>query len=68
MVAILKEKNNRYYCSNCMMSQRQLRHSCCFCGCMFSNFQNVLYKALKDKDDYQRKAFDFDYYDDDRPR
>lgn len=44
MVAELKEKNNNYYCSNCMMQQPIIKPNCVFCGNYFTNYESVLIK------------------------
>ena len=61
MIASLKERNNQWYCSKCMMRQSKLRNTCSFCGSTFSNLENVLYKIMKEREDEKTML---DYYDD----
>ena len=60
MITSLKEKNNNYYCANCMMRQNKLRHTCSFCGAEFSNYFTMLYKVTKTLEDEKVK---YDFYD-----
>ena len=48
MVAYLMNKNNQWYCSNCMMRQDTIRYTCSFCGQQFVNFEEVCYNNWKD--------------------
>lgn len=61
MTALLKEKNNKFYCNKCMMQQSKLRHTCSFCGAEFSNYFSMLYKVTKMIED---EKVMYDYYDD----
>lgn len=51
MVAYLKNKNNQWYCSNCMMRQDIIYSACSFCGQQFVNFEEVCYNNWKDIED-----------------
>lgn len=42
MIAKLKEKDGKYYCSYCLMQQYKLRASCAFCTSIFSNYISIL--------------------------
>ena len=61
MTALLKERNNNFYCSKCMMRQNKLRHTCSFCGAEFSNYFTMLYKITKVLEDEKTM---YDFYDD----
>ena len=44
---------NEYYCSECMMRQKEIKPICYFCGALFSNYEAViiqLYRDLLEKD------------------
>lgn len=38
MIARLINKNNNWYCSNCLIQQSSLQENCSFCGNWFSNY------------------------------
>lgn len=43
MIAKLKKKSNgSYYCSECMMISNLKEPYCCFCGLLFSNWEQVM--------------------------
>ena len=46
MTSKLVEKNDNYYCSNCMMRQPRVRVNCWWCGDLFSNYEEVLIKEI----------------------
>lgn len=46
MVATLKLKSDEYYCSNCMMRQQGIPLYCYFCGCEFSNWEEITYQEI----------------------
>jgi len=50
MVALLKEKNGKLYCSNCRMTQPRLLEICFFCGRSFSNYEDILLKLYKEEE------------------
>ena len=54
MIAELRmNSRNEYYCSECMMRQKEIKPICYFCGALFSNYEAViiqLYRDLLEKD------------------
>ena len=46
MVANLILKSDGYHCSNCMMRQSKYPARCYFCGCEFTNWEEVAYKEV----------------------
>lgn len=44
MIATLKKRDGRYYCSNCRMVT-PLRLQCHFCGAEFTNYTTTLLEA-----------------------
>ena len=46
MIARLVEKNDNFYCSYCMMQQKDIESVCWFCGYPFSNWEEVLQKQF----------------------
>ena len=48
MVSKLIEKNNTYFCSNCLMRQPRVQENCFWCGNMFSNYEDMLIKDVND--------------------
>ena len=55
MVSKLIEKNNTYFCSNCLMRQPRIQENCFWCGNMFSNYEDML---IKDINDHARALLD----------
>lgn len=51
MIAKLKERNNYYYCSNCLMRQYNLEITCFFCGATFSNWEEIMVKVFREKEE-----------------
>ena len=51
MVAKIKEKNNYYYCSHCLMRQQELEPNCFFCGATFTNWEEIMVKIFREKED-----------------
>ena len=49
MVSKLIERNNAFYCSNCQMKQSNLKNNCWWCGCIFSNLEDILIKQTKEQ-------------------
>lgn len=47
MIAFLRY-NGHYYCSYCLMRQKELRERCEFCGASFSNYEEMLLKWYED--------------------
>lgn len=51
MTSLLKHKDTKFYCSNCMMEVRpqegQLPITCLFCGCIFSNWEEIAIEEYK---------------------
>jgi len=45
-------KNNSYFCDNCRMRQKQLKAYCCFCGEIFSNYEEICLKLIEDENNY----------------
>ena len=50
MIAKLKknEYGNYYYCSECMMRQKEIEPTCYFCGLLFSNYEEVIIQLYKE--------------------
>ena len=48
MISKLIEKNDTYFCSNCMMRQPRVQTNCFWCGNMFSNYEDMLIKDVND--------------------
>lgn len=64
MTSKLVEKNDSYYCSNCMMRQPRIQVSCWWCGDIFSNYEEILIKdnirhLLIDKEELEDES---DFY------
>ena len=57
MVSKLVQKNDIYFCSNCMMRQPRVQANCFWCGNMFSNYEDML---IKDANDHARALLDID--------
>ena len=45
---MLREKDNKLYCSKCRMTQPRLQETCVFCGDLFSNYEDMLLKLYKE--------------------
>lgn len=50
MIAHLIPKFDYYYCSECRIKQ-PIGEICIFCGAIFSNYEELLLKNYKDKND-----------------
>lgn len=50
MVALIKEKDNKLYCSKCRMTQPHLLETCVFCGSTFSNYESMLLKLYEEEE------------------
>lgn len=50
MISKLIENNGIYYCSNCHMKQSKLSSSCWWCEYIFSNYEEVIIKELKENE------------------
>ena len=50
MIAHLITKFDYYYCSECRIKQ-PIGEICIFCGAIFSNYEELLLKNYKDKND-----------------
>lgn len=48
MVSKILYKNNKFYCSNCYLGIIKWRPQCCFCGALFSNFEDVVLQLYRD--------------------
>lgn len=46
MVTNLIFKSGNYYCSNCMVRQSGIPPRCSFCGYLFSNWEELIYKEI----------------------
>ena len=58
MVSTLKEKpNGGFYCSECRMSMTDPVEICPFCGCVISNWMDII---IKQENDRIRPIFDLD--------
>jgi len=55
MVALLKKLNNGdYRCTHCRMKQHKpITTFCPFCGSIFSNYEDVLIKELKTRENLE---------------
>lgn len=51
MVAKLMPYGDMYRCSNCYMRMSLLKERCPFCGKLFSNYEELLIKSSKIKDE-----------------
>lgn len=51
MVAKLMPYKDVYRCSNCYMKVFHLKTKCPFCGKWFSNYEELLIKETKEKDE-----------------
>lgn len=49
MVAELVKRGDKYICSECRMRQRDIQWSCWFCGKTFSNYENIMFKKMKEE-------------------
>lgn len=55
-VTTLTKKTNDYYCNHCFMKQpKKLMSECIFCGCFFTNFEEILVKDFKEKEQLDRE-------------
>lgn len=56
MTSLLKRKDMKFYCSNCMMEVRpregQLPITCFFCGCIFSNWEEIAIEEYKQESEH----------------
>lgn len=50
MITYLVKKPNYYICGNCRMKQQELHENCWFCGCIFSNYENVILENYKEQE------------------
>lgn len=41
--------NNKYFCSNCLMSTAIPSYTCDFCGAMMTNLESILNDLTRDK-------------------
>ena len=44
MIAKLVLKQNKYYCSKCLLWQPHLLPQCYFCNAIFTNYEDVIIK------------------------
>ena len=64
MVANLILKSDGYHCSNCMMRQSQYPAWCYFCGCEFTNWEEVAYKEVMKEVEEEYNDEESTYLDD----
>lgn len=57
MFTHLVKKSNYYICGNCRMKQQELHETCWFCGCLFSNYENIILKNYKEQENNKEKTF-----------
>lgn len=54
MIAELVDKGKYWACSECKMRQKQLDDGYCwFCGAIFTNWEEVLWKRKKEEDELE---------------
>ena len=53
MITHLVKRNDGYLCHNCRMAQKELRETCWFCGYFFSNYESIVLKNYKDKENME---------------
>ena len=54
-MARLVEKNEEFYCSECMMRQKDIESVCFFCGKSFSNWEEILVRLFDVREEDRRK-------------
>ena len=56
MISTLKRYGAMYRCSNCSMTQFELKPNCPWCGDQFSNYQSVLIENFKIREETNNES------------